>query len=78
MDFSARYRRRASRALNRITTDHPTEAGSVVTLYTYHNMAQNQGRTGPGRCVVTHCESKRKSKNKPTIKSIHRDWYSLS
>jgi len=24
----------------------------MATPYTYHNMAQNQGRTGPERCVV--------------------------
>src|SRR3954471_25063860 len=27
------------------TNGHPTEAGSLITLYTYHNTARNQGCT---------------------------------
>src|SRR5262249_12681434 len=43
--FFEPYRKRVSRALNRSTTGNPTAAGRMARLYTYHNMARNQGRT---------------------------------
>src|SRR3954454_2902177 len=38
---------------------HPTEAGSMVILYTYHNTAQNQGCTSFGPGVVVRFVVKR-------------------